>query len=431
MPESEAELAADSRWPALFPAPVCIVTTAAGEVTALEREVGASIVNRFPYTLALSFCRKPLSARHHSREKFLEVLERSGTVAVQFLPPGPTLDRVLSAISSIPEPRTAERLAKTGLSWRRGSSSTAPVFDDAYLVYEARLVKPGKDFDGEPIYPRPYVDIGSHRTYFLEIETIQLREDIARGRSQIHWRALPTWEPAERIGWRSPEPSSAASGPAYQKGYNPRYVFPSAGTVAFELDTVEHGMALKHLPPLPQDQVVVDNDRARWPCFFPSSAGMVTTWVDGDQPNLMPCGSTTILGRSPLTFAIAVSYARINIRYAPRASLEVIRRQGRYAVGVPYISDEMIAAIKYAGNISFDQDPLKISNSGLEVVRGVARSPLLPALPVTFDCRVSGELRLGTHVLFLGEVERIFVRTDVTPHRPLEWCPWADVAPAA
>src|ERR1700682_1587831 len=46
LPESEEELAADSRWPAFFPSPICLVSTSDGSTTALEKVVGASIVNR-------------------------------------------------------------------------------------------------------------------------------------------------------------------------------------------------------------------------------------------------------------------------------------------------------------------------------------------------------------------------------------------------
>src|SRR4029453_10804926 len=87
LPESREALAADSRWPALFPSPVCLVTAAHGSTVVLERGVGASIVNRFPYVLALSFCVEGLSERHYPRRQFTRVLEDGGRVAVQFLPP--------------------------------------------------------------------------------------------------------------------------------------------------------------------------------------------------------------------------------------------------------------------------------------------------------------------------------------------------------
>ena len=425
LPESRETLAADSRWPALFPSPVCLVTAAHGSTVVLEREVGASIVNRFPYVLALSFCVEALSPRHYARRRFTRVLENGGRAAVQFLPPGPLLDRALGVIESTAEPETAARITRSGLRTRRALTSEAPVFTDAYLVYEGRLVRPQRDLDGEPIYARPWLDVGSHRVYFLEVTTIQLRQDIAAGRSQIHWRSLPAWSPQlDTPAAADTEP--AGRGPGYQKGYTPHYAFPSAGTVAFEADETCEGMAVKHLPSEAADQVEVDNDRARWPCFFPSSVGMITTWAPDGRPNLMPCGSTTVVSRHPLVITPCVGYAAINERYAPRLTLDLIRANRAFGCGVPFISDQVIAAIKYAGNISMQVAGDKVARSGLAVEAG-GPSPVLTNLPVHFDCQVLDEVRLGTHVMFLGAVTRIRVRPDVSPANPLEWCPWADV----
>ncbi|BAZ24807.1 hypothetical protein NIES4073_57070 [Kalymmatonema gypsitolerans NIES-4073] len=429
LPESTEELTIDSRWPGFFPSPICFVTTTDGAQVGLEKVVGPSIVNRFPYVLALSFCIKEISERHHVRRAFTDMLESNGSVAIQFLPPGEELNRAMNAITTIPEEKTYVRIAHSGLSTRKALTSNAPVFGSAYMVYEASLVKPGKDFDGNPIYSQPWIDVGSHRIYFLEINAIQLRKDIAEGRSQILWRSLPAWETqsqlqeAVSVGERPIEDGN------YKKGYTPHYAFPSAGTIAFEADTIENGMAVKYLPPLPQDQVEVDNDRARWPCFFPSSVGMITSWSPEGYPNLMPCGSTTIVSRHPLVITPCVSYARINERYAPRASLDIIRRTGKFGCGVPFINDVVIGAIRYAGNISLAKDCQKLPHAGLQVEVD-DWAPVLPALPVHFDCQVIGEVTLGTHIMFLGEVRRIRVRPDVTPENPIEWCPWADIVPS-
>src|SRR4029077_17992196 len=115
------------------------------------------------------------------------------------------------------------------------------------------------------------------------------------------------------------------------------------------------------------DQVEVDNDRARWPCFFPSSAGMITSWCEDGTPNVMPCGSTTIVSRNPLVIAPCISYARINDRYAARASLELIRKGGRFRCGVPFINDVVVDAMRYAGKVSITLDRDKVANAGLEV----------------------------------------------------------------
>ncbi len=427
MPESLEDLSVDSRWPAFFPAPISYLTCSDGSKSALERVVGASIVNRFPYVLAVSLCLQEISSRHYARRVFTEILENSGCVALQFLPPGDEMDRVAHTIASSPESQTCQRITLSGLATHQALTNPSPVFDVAYMVYEARLVKPGKDLSGKPIYQAPWVDIGSHRIYFLEIEAIQLRRDIAEGKSQILWRSLPVWRPQyELANSPSVEASGLGFGDYYRKRYTPHYAFPSAGTTAFEADTVINEMAVKHLPPLPEDQVEVDNDRARWPCFFPASVGMITTWTEEGVPNMMPCGSTTTVSRRPLVIAPCVSYAAINVRYAPRATLDIIRKTGKLGCGIPFINDRIVAAIEYAGNVSIKQDLQKVAHAGLEVEQA-QWSPIITNLPVHFDCKVVGEVRLGTHVMFLGEVRRIQVRTDVAMDNPLEWVPCANV----
>ncbi len=428
LPEGDEELAADSRWPAFFPSPMCFVTTAAGSQVALEKVVGPTIVNRFPYVLALTFCRKRLSDRHHPRTIFTEMLERGRGVAVQFLPPGSATDRIMDAVTSVPEARADTRIGQAGLLTRRAMTNKAPVFRDAYMVYEARLVEPRRDFEGRVVYEKPWIDVGSHRVYFFEINAIQLRQDIACGRGQIRWRALPEWNPQVELQGAAPAAKRPGDDGRYAKPYTPNYTFPSAGTIAFEADTLQDGMAVKLLPPLPEDQVEVDNDRARWPCFFPASVGMITTWTSSGVPNLMPCGSTTVVSRHPLTVAACISYAAINERYAPRATLKTIRQTRRFGYGVPFVNDTIVSAIRYAGNHSIADDPRKAANAGLTVEPSVF-APVLHALPVHFDCELIGEKRLGTHVMVLGEVRCIRVRSDVTPDHPIIWCPWAGLTP--
>ena len=425
MPEDLKDLAMDSRWPAFFPSPISLVTARDGTRVALEKVVGASIVNRFPYVLALSFCKQAISRRHHPRTSFMEILESGECAAIQYLAPGPALSRVMEVIADSPDECSQVRLAATGLKTRPAQTNGSPVFSEAYMVYEARLVKPGKDLEGQPIYQTPWIDIGSHRVYFLEITAIQLRQEIACGQYQIYWRSLPDWEPRGEIQTR-PVFENPVLAHQYTKPYTPHYVFPSRGTIAYEADAIVDGMAVKYLPPLAADQLEIDNDRARWPCFFPSSAAMITTWVEDGYPNVMPCGSTTVLSRYPMVIAPCVSYSKINQRYAPRATLSSIRKNKRFGCGVPYIHDAILDAIRYAGNISFASDRNKVANSGLEVLP-YEGAPLLPALPIHYDCEVIGEVRLGTHIMFLGKVRSIQVRDDVGADNPMRWHPWAEI----
>lgn len=424
MPESPEEFATDTQWPGFFPSPICFVTTSDGQSVALEKVVGPSIVNRFPYVVSLSFCIEELSKRHHVRSTFIDMLEKGESVAVQFLPPGPVLDSAMQAIVEGDEADTTQRIAKTGLKTRKARSNDAPVFDQAYLVYEAKLVKPGKDFLGNPINETSWVDQGSHRIYFLEITAIQLREDIARGKTQIHWQSLPDWTPINELQMAIDEQEEIADFGRYQKGYTPKYVFPTEGTIAFEADEFVDGMAIKFLPPLAPNEVEIDNDRTRWPCFFPSSAGMITSWASDGFPNLMPCGSTSVVSRHPFIIAPCVCYTGPNDRYCRRATLDHIRESGRFGCGVPFIDETVVQAIRYAGNISLNTDPNKINRAGLQYDANEC-APQLQAMPIHYECKVIGEIALGTHIMFLGEVRKIFVRADLGPTNPIKWTPWA------
>ncbi len=435
LPESTVEVSDDSRWPAFFPSALSIATTSDGQKSAIEKVVGAAIVNRFPYTLALSFCRTPLSTRHYERSEFMSLVEETGTVAVQFLFPGDELKQVMNAIASTEASDMPERLSKAANRYRPALRSPAPVIDGAYLIYEGRFVKPGPDFDGVPVNEAAWVDCGSHRIYMFEIETISLRRDIASGDKPIHWRSLPVWRrqdgnfatPSDKKPATLQHRKDQLARVGYQKSYRSDYVFPSPETIAFE-GTPSGDFSVLDVKPLEPGETEVENDKARWPCYFPSSVGIITA-RHGNKVAAFPCGSTSIMARHPFTVAICVSYGRINARYAPRASLDVIRSAGRFGCGVPIYDQTVLDAIAYLGNISLRDDPLKAKCSGLTPIE-LENGFCFAELPVHFDCRVVDEVRLGTHSMFLGEVEQIRVDNFLSPDSPLEWCPWAgQIAP--
>jgi flavin reductase (DIM6/NTAB) family NADH-FMN oxidoreductase RutF len=424
-PETRSSIAADSRWPAFFPSPIGLLTSGRGSDAALERVVGPMIVNRFPLIMAVSLCREALSDRHYARHASMQRIEASGAAAVQFLAPGPELHAALGAIERHPDARIADRISHARVATRELPMTGTRALDAAYLVYEGRLAQPGVSTEGRRIYEEPWLDVGSHRVYFLEVVAIHLKTAIARGQRQVAWHSLPIWEGKEMVASPAYDGSALARQP-YVKTYTPDYRFPSAGTVAFEPDDTAGDMSIKHLPRLAVDQVVVDNERARWPCFFPSSAGVVTAWQDDGRATAMPCGSSGIVSRLPLTFAACISNSAINERYAPRATLDVVRARQRLGIGVPFSSAQVVRAISYLGNVSARADADKVAHAGLTAI-DAATSPVLAELPIHFDCHVTREVNLGTHIMVLAEVDEIHVRRDVTPEHALTWLPWATV----
>ena len=427
MPETDDEVAADSRWPAFFPSAISIVTTTDGNRTSMERVVGANIVNRFPFIAAFSICREALSKRHYRRDVFTEILESGDAVTLQFVDPGDKLDQILEAISNTDDHSAEDRIAAAGLPVRPCETNAAPVFSDAYLAYEGRMVRPAKNLDGATVLPDPWIDVGSHRLYFVEITGIQLREDIAKADTQINWRSLPKWTPQIPEEKRTSASQLDDGTGKYIKPFTPDYKFPARNTVSFEYDEVVNGMAFKRLPPTAADQLEKDNFRSGYPCFFPSSVGMITSQAPGGVADLMPCGSTLVISRHPMIIGVCVTSSAVNERTRPRASLDFIRRSGGFGCGVPFIADHVLEAIRYTGNTSYNEDPKKVANAGVKTAPG-RTAPCLADLPIHFDCKLVGEHGLGTHTLLLGEVTSVSVRAEVSVDNPLEWLPWAHLS---
>ena len=79
-------------------------------------------------------------------------------------------------------------------------------------------------------------------------------------------------------------PGGEVSHTGYVKGDEPNYRFPASGTVGFKGDYVCDGMTVLHVP----EDLITDNDDARWPCFFPQSAGIITSRGLDGTANVMP-----------------------------------------------------------------------------------------------------------------------------------------------
>ena len=86
----------------------------------------------------------------------------------------------------------------------------------------------------------------------------------------------------------------------------------------------------------------------------------------------------------------------------------------------------MIEAIKYSGNVSALNDKNKIENSGLSHLENEF-GPLINEFPINFCCSIVKIVRLGTHFLLLGEVEKIYIRKDVSVENPLKWNSYSEV----
>ena len=193
--------------------------------------------------------------------------------------------------------------------------------------------------------------------------------------------------------------------PDYKKTFTPRYRFPGPNTVAFEGESCGR-MRVLVLPTGPVYEA--DNDRARWPCFFPAPLLVITAAAADGRTNMMPCGSTMMVNRHPLTIAACVAYAEINVRYRRRETLAMIEDAGVFGVCVFSDEDRFVEAVNLSGNLSVADGVDKFRRAGLTPIVGrETGTVLVKEAPICYECRLVGTRRLGTHKMLLGEVAAI------------------------
>lgn len=423
--DTAEELEADSRWPAFMSQPICLVTVRYQGRDYVERVVGPSIVNRFPLIVAVSFCLQRLSRRHYPRRRFVEALRASGRACVQFLPQTEKLQAVLNAITAIDDDDCDKRLNHSGVATRRLPDDGPAVIETAYVAYDVESAVPHQDMYGNLVNQTFEHAVGSHALFLMEVRRILLLSNIAAGRQRVLWRSLASWQTDMLWG----EGIATETQGKYTKGYTTKYFFPDPGARPYDGREEFHEYSVLAIERANASAPEMDPDKARWPCFFPSSVGMISTrGIDGID-NVTPCGSTAVVGRFPLTFSVCMAYAEFNERYTKRGCITALEETGKFGCGVPFDSPEMVRVIRHLGNTSIQDFPDKVKRSGAtladENIAGVV--PVIRQLPVHFDFSIISQIKMGSHIMFLGRVERILVRRKVMPKNPIVWSPWAQI----
>lgn len=101
----------------------------------------------------------------------------------------------------------------------------------------------------------------------------------------------------------------------------------------------------------------------------------------------------------------------ISIRKS-RYSHELIRQSGEYVVNLT--DEKMCRAVDYCG-VKSGRDTDKAKETGLRYMpaEGLDTAPAVEGAPVSLCCRVKEVLELGSHDLFIGQVETVMVREDL------------------
>lgn len=156
--------------------------------------------------------------------------------------------------------------------------------------------------------------------------------------------------------------------------------------------------------------------------LFPVPAVLVTSCLEGNEPNIITIAWTGIMNSEP-----PVVY--ISVRPEGRYSYWLIKESGEYVINIP--SADQARLVDYCGIVS-GKDVNKFKETGLTAVPATnVKAPLIAECPVNLECKVRQVISLGSHDVFISDVLALHFndnvldengRPDLEKIRPYGFC---------
>ena len=157
--------------------------------------------------------------------------------------------------------------------------------------------------------------------------------------------------------------------------------------------------------------------------IYPMPAYLIGANVDG-KPNFMTAAWCGIVCSDPATLSVSVQPRRY--------THEGILQNRTFSVNIPSV--ELVKEADYCGIASGASiDKAKVCK--FKVFYGnLGNAPLIEQCPVNLECKVVHTLSLGSHSLFIGRIEEVYVsddcltdgKPDVEKIRPFVYCKTLD-----
>lgn len=127
---------------------------------------------------------------------------------------------------------------------------------------------------------------------------------------------------------------------------------------------------------------------------FPAPAWAIGSYNGEGSPNIMTAAWAGICCSKPFSLAVC-------IRPATSTYDNIVARQA-FTVSIP--SEDFVREIDYIGLVTGKKTD-KFADTGLTAVRGEhVDAPYVDEFPLVYECRVTHQLEIGLHTLFVGEV---------------------------
>lgn len=139
------------------------------------------------------------------------------------------------------------------------------------------------------------------------------------------------------------------------------------------------------------------------PLLGPIPPVLISCGRGGTEKNVMTLAWVGVVNSEPPMVSIAVRPSRY--------SYAMIRESGEFVINLP--SADQVEVVDRCGMVS-GRNTDKFALCNLTAEPGtLLNAPQIAECPVSLDCRIVHSLALGTHVLFIGQVEAISVASHL------------------
>ncbi len=137
--------------------------------------------------------------------------------------------------------------------------------------------------------------------------------------------------------------------------------------------------------------------------LFPVPVTLVTSYAEGNAPNIITIAWTGIMNSDPPVVYVSIRPGR--------HSHKLIKESGEFVINIPSV--DQAGAADFCGMIS-GREVNKFEAAGFtQAPASRVKVPLIAECPANIECRVREVVSLGSHDVFMGDVLAVHYNEDV------------------
>jgi flavin reductase (DIM6/NTAB) family NADH-FMN oxidoreductase RutF len=137
--------------------------------------------------------------------------------------------------------------------------------------------------------------------------------------------------------------------------------------------------------------------------LFPVPVALVTSYREGNAPNIITIAWTGVLNSDPPVVYVSIQPVR--------HSHKLIKETGEFVINLPSV--EQVEAVDHCGMIT-GREVNKFEAAGFtQAPASQVKVPLIAECPVNIECRVREVVSLGSHDVFMGDVLAVHYNENI------------------